>query len=155
MKITFPFKKKKIYSKMMLIPNALTLAFSWLIIFNLIASIVPSFISDSSTSSGVITEEAMQITTTIPNSLKFKQFERSTLYVHLQFQCAKVRSISMTKNTSIIVSKRLLSMEESAIKPKQEEAMRNKGWNYPKKICNLLPGISQQIGHLKPFPSED
>ena len=35
----------------------ITLALSWLMIFSRRASIVPSFISDSNTSSGVITEE--------------------------------------------------------------------------------------------------
>ena len=34
-----------------------TLALSWLMIFNLRESIVPSFISDSKTSSGVISED--------------------------------------------------------------------------------------------------
>lgn len=49
-----------------------TLALSWLIIFNLKASIVPSFIKDSKTSSGVITEEdSIQVTKSPPLNTRY------------------------------------------------------------------------------------
>jgi hypothetical protein len=72
-----------------------TLPLSWLMIFNLSASIVPSFISDSNTSSGVITDEDESISAhTLSRILFYFNFFQMTKFL-FQFKTTSKRKTSL------------------------------------------------------------
>jgi hypothetical protein len=71
-----------------------TLPLSWLMIFNLSASIVPSFISDSNTSSGVITDEDESISThTLSYFILFQLFQMTKFLFQFKTTCKRKTSL--------------------------------------------------------------